>query len=138
MAFVTLISFSLIGLLSASFLRYQYTMQSKLGKKAYCIVGSDCFNVTNSKYGRTFGLKNEDVGISYYVLIIILTLNSLINPETKTITSIAVTVATTAALAFSFYLLTAQTLLLRKYCFLCLVSIVINLAMFVTSWMLLN
>lgn len=128
-----LLSLAILGLLSAGFLRYQYTMQLRLGKKAFCLVGSDCFEVTSSKYGRTLGFKNEDVGITYYLLLISLVTYYLIIPKGFEMISIFITGLSLLASGFSLYLLSAQVFAIKKYCFLCLLNIVINLSILLVS-----
>lgn len=135
---LVLLLLSLLGLLNASFLRYQYNMQVRFGKKSFCLIGSDCFEVTGSKYGRTLGLKNEDLGIGYYLLVASLVGYYLLRPNDSEAIKYIIPVATLTALVFSLFLLFAQSLILKKYCFLCLLSIGINLSLFVVSWFLLG
>lgn len=135
----TLIIFlSLLGLVSAAFLRYQYLQEKSFGKKAYCLLGSNCFAVTSSKYGRTLGIKNEDLGISYYLAVASLSFYQMLGPVFEVEVQLVIFGLSLGVVVFSLYLLTAQMFLIRKYCFLCLLSIGINFAIFWLSWIYLT
>lgn len=88
-----------------------------------CLFGKDCGVVVASKYGKTFGVKNELWGVVYYLSLIVL---SFIVPAT--FGSRIVAFAAFAAAAFSSYLLYLQLFVLRKYCSWCLMAIAINFA----------
>lgn len=133
-----LLPLALLGLLAASFLRFQYTRQLRSGKKSLCLIGSDCFEVTSSKYGRTLGFKNEDIGIIYYLLLFSLVTYYLIIPKGFEMVSILITGLSLLASGFSLYLLSAQVFVIKKYCFLCLLTIVINFSILLVSWILLK
>lgn len=135
---IILLTLAFLGLFSASFLRYQYIRELRQGKKSFCLIGSDCFEVTSSKYGKTLGFKNEDLGIIYYLLFISLVIYYLITPSVFEAVSVFITGLTLLAAGYSMYLLSAQVFVIKKYCFLCLLNIAVNLSIFLVSWSLLK
>lgn len=118
-----IVLFALIGLANAAYLYWQYRQVAK-GRPMFCLIGGDCQAVVESKYGRSFGVKNELWGMIYYALIISL---SLLN-----IKHLILNISLIAAL-FSLYLLFLQSVVLKKYCSWCLLAIFLNLAIFLTS-----
>lgn len=127
-----LLSFSLIGLVNAIFLHWQYVRFLRTGKKMYCFMGEDCSQVVGSKYGATLGLKNEKIGIFYYVTIGIFSLWNLsfYHSVPATIESFILAISGVATL-FSVYLFIVQAFILKKYCSWCLIAIFTNLLIFV-------
>ncbi len=85
----------------------------------FCLIGGDCGAVVGSKYGRTFGIKNEITGMVYYFLLAFSQFFGQ-NPN------IFITIGVSVALIFSFYLLFVQIVILRKFCSWCLIAIGIN------------
>lgn len=131
---VIIFSLSIFGLAIACFLRRQRNLQSQYGKMPYCVVGSDCFTVTSSKYGRTFGVKNEDLGIGYYLIVSGTLIFQLFVPTYQALTFLVTNSLSLGAAVFSIFLLATQIFILKKYCFMCLLSLGINLAIFAVSW----
>ena len=119
---------SIIGFLNAFYLNWQHRREVKTGQKMYCLIGGDCGEVVGSKYGKTFGIKNELIGMVYYALLGAYTLVGMF----AQIANFEILVKIIAALAaiFSFYLLYIQTIVLKKFCSWCLIAIAINLLIF--------
>ena len=119
---VIILLLSALGFLNAFYLYYQHKREVSSGQKMFCLIGGDCGAVVGSKYGRTFGIKNELIGMTYYFLLgfyLILT-DSLILPK----------LATLNAAVFSVYLLFIQAVILKKFCSWCLIAIFINFLIF--------
>jgi len=60
---------STLGFLNAFYLYYQHQREVITGQKMFCLIGGDCGKVVGSKYGRTYGVKNELIGMTYYLLL---------------------------------------------------------------------
>lgn len=84
----------------------------------FCLIGGDCGEVVGSKYGKTFGIKNEIIGMVYYVLLGIFIFTDSFK--------LAVAIAAVVSAIFSIYLLFIQSVILRKFCSWCLIAIAIN------------
>lgn len=119
----------LLGFINAFYLYYQHKREVATGQKMFCLIGGDCGAVVGSKYGRTLGIKNELIGMTYYTLLAVYFLIIIFIPQ---IAVFAILVKSTIIVAtvFSFYLLLAQTILLRKLCSWCLIAIFINFLIF--------
>ncbi len=124
-----LILLSLMGLLNTFYLHWQYMREKNLGKKMICLMGSDCFNVIDSKYGKTFGIKNEIYGFVFYSYLLIYSIFALIYPKIEIFTPFVFVITLVGAL-FSIYLFIVQSLILKKYCSWCLIAILINIIIF--------
>ncbi len=96
----------------------------------FCLIGGDCGAVVGSKYGRTFGIKNEITGMVYYFLLAFYSVVATLIPDTLLNFNLFVKVAVLIALIFSFYLLFVQSVILRKFCSWCLIAIAVNTILF--------
>lgn len=131
MRYILLLIFSALGFANALFLHLQYLQQEKSGKKMFCILGSSCGEVVASKYGKTFGIKNEWIGFVFYTAIGILSSMNFLEPNFHVYSHIPLFVITAFASTFSLYLLLIQSFVLKKICFMCLVAIVINISLLI-------
>lgn len=103
----------------------------KLNRPLLCPVGKGCNAVVASPYAVTLGIPNEVSGILYYALVIAsqvaagfssLALNQFV-------TDGLVVLAAVAAL-FSVYLIFIQAFVLRKWCEWCIMTSLVNIAIF--------
>lgn len=118
---------AIFGFLNAFYLYWQHKREVQTGQKMFCLIGGDCGAVVGSKYGKTFGVKNEITGMVYYFLLGIYSLIAVLLPGFASNFEIFIKIAVSVALVFSLYLLFAQTILLKKFCSWCLIAIAINI-----------
>lgn len=118
---IIIIILSLLGFINAFYLYWQHQKEVSTGKKMFCLIGGDCGAVVGSSFGKTFGIKNELIGMTYYVLIAVLASSGFLM-----LSKILALLAT----VFSLYLLYVQTIVLKKLCSWCLIAIAINLLIF--------
>ncbi len=123
MIFFTILA--LLGFINAFFLYWQHVQWKARGRKMYCLIGTGCTDVVGSPYGATFGIKNEVFGMVYYVTVIVL---AYLGDAVGGIRLLPI--VSGAAAAFSLYLLFIQLVVLRKYCFWCMIAITISLLLF--------
>lgn len=121
---------AVLGFLNAFYLHYQYKQYINTGKKMFCLIGGRCADVISSKYGTTLGIKNELIGMAYYVFLASYLLISMIIPEFGISLMLIAKVITIIATIFSLYLLFVQAVILRMFCSWCLIAIAINLLIF--------
>ena len=94
-----------------------------LKKKVICPINSkSCNMVLDSKYSRTLGVKNEIIGLLYYIGIVIAL---FMTPGTNTI--LAVKLISILAAAYSIILLMIQIRVLKNYCSWCITTAIINI-----------
>ena len=96
----------------------------------FCLIGGKCADVISSKYGTTFGIKNEIIGMAYYVFLSIYILIGILFPGFGQNFVLVVIIVTIVAAIFSIYLLVVQTAILKTLCSWCLIAIAINLIIF--------
>ncbi len=122
---IYLIILSVIGF-AASFYIY-YTKKYK--RKMYCLIGENCDEVVNSKYGKTFGIENTVPGMLYYAIILIygILLFSNGNIFKGSIIYYSLVSASIASVLFSIYLTGVQAFVLKKWCEYCIVSSISSL-----------
>ena len=127
---IFLIALSLIGF-AASFYIY-YT--KKYNKKMYCVIGENCDEVVNSRYGKTLGVENTVPGMLYYTIIFVygILLFSNGNIFKGSIIYYLVVSASIASVLFSIYLTSVQAFVLKKWCEYCIVSSVSSLLILIT------
>lgn len=114
-----------LGFINALFLYWQHVLWKQRGRKMFCLIGQGCAGVVDSEYGSAFGIQNEITGMVYYVCVILLALSGDMLYGIRLLPVIS-----GAATAFSFYLLFIQTAILRKFCFWCMIAIIINFLLF--------
>jgi uncharacterized membrane protein len=102
----------IIGLILSFLIFYS----KERNKKLICFIGKDCNKVIHSKYARTFGLRNEIIGMIFYLLVII-------NVPYLWVISLV-------ALVSSIYLFIIQVFKLKEYCDYCILTGIINLGIF--------
>lgn len=124
--------FIVLGLLNAVILYWQY-LRSLRGQKMVCLIGGDCMAVVSSPYGKTLGIKNEIIGVLYYLFLLITLIIGVQYPWFFPKIYSAHFLANFFALSYSVYLFLLQNRVLKKYCSWCIISGIINLALFVFS-----
>lgn len=121
---------SLLGFINSYFIHYQVSQHKKSGKKMYCLIGHGCFDVISSKYGTTLGIKYETAGMGYYGVLAIYSLTGIFLPKIAIGLSLLPVTLTILVALISLYLLILQMFVLKKFCFLCILAISINLCIF--------
>lgn len=121
---------SLLGLINDLFLFTQYRREKRTGEKMFCLFGGKCSDVVGSKFGRTFGIKNEIYGMFYYLLILIYSLIYFLSPQITGIINYYIKIVVLITIVFSIYLILIQSFILKKYCSWCIIAVIINFAIF--------
>lgn len=121
---------SILGFVNAAYLYFQHKREVETGQKMFCLIGGDCGAVVGSKYGKTFGIKNEKFGMAFYFLLAIYALLGIFLPQLTSNLEIVVKIVVIVAAICSLYLLFIQAIILRKFCSWCLIAILINLLIF--------
>lgn len=125
------ISLAILGLIGFAIAFYLYEA-NKHHKKVVCPLGHNCTAVVRSQFGHLFYIRNEIWGMVGYVLIFF----SAILAEVTTgalqyaFDTIILLVVVPSAL-FAVILTYAQFVILKKYCFWCMVANLINFIMFI-------
>lgn len=113
-----IIIFCAIGILITAYIAIAHALK----KKVVCPINSKSCNVVlDSKYSRTFGIKNEVIGLAYYIAV----LSIILTDQTGSIL-LATKLISILASAVSIILIGIQTRVLNNYCSWCITTAVIN------------
>jgi len=124
---------SISGLVNAGFLVWKHYQK----KPFVCPLDHDCSVVTESKWSRIFLVRNEVIGLLFFLGLIVGTLASLFNANWATLIFTVFPFATAASFLFSLFLVFIQFKVIKDYCFYCLISAGITLLVFLNSLLLL-
>ncbi|MEK6908769.1 MAG: vitamin K epoxide reductase family protein [Nanoarchaeota archaeon] len=109
---------SIIGIVITRYISIAHILK----KKVICPINSkSCNIVLDSKYSRTLGIKNEFIGLTYYIAVITAI---FIIPSTNIllVTKLMSILATT----YSIILLVIQIRVIKNYCSWCITTAIIN------------
>lgn len=116
---IVILILSILGILITAYI----TIAHSLKKQVICPINSkSCNIVLDSKYSRTFGIKNEVIGLLYYIIILT---TVLIIPSVNTI--LAAKLISILAATYSLLLLAIQLRILKNYCSWCITTAIINI-----------
>ena len=131
---ITFTVLSFLGICDASYLTYKHYFNKK---PLVCPIGEEhsCSDVTEGKYGKIFFVKNEVLGLLYYLSLFVLSLVAMFTVYTSLILMLLI-VMTAFGFLFSLYLIYLQKYVIKEYCFWCLISAGISTLLFVNSLLL--
>src|SRR3989339_60505 len=121
----------ILGVVNAIGLYWQHYQFHKNNRQMICPIGKgQCHEVVDSKYGKTLGIANDLLGIVYYVGLTVVLLVYLYVPDRSLVMSKLALFGVSFSFLFTLYLLFVQAFVLKKWCFWCLMSAVINILIF--------
>jgi len=129
---VTFIVFSILGITNASYLVYKHYRKQPL----VCPLDHDCSVVTESKWSHIFGVRNEILGLLFYVLMFLTIIYSLGAGQFAGTIHTLLMFATFGGLIFSIFLTSVSLFIIKDYCFYCLISASLSLLLFLNSLVL--
>ena len=115
---------ALFGMLNSLYIGYHRI----IGRKIYCPTGEKCNEVLESKYSKIFKIKNDILGLIFYLTIFILGFYTYLE-----YIKISTLFLSLGALTFSSYLIYVQANKLKNYCSYCIFSAIVNLIIFILS-----
>ena len=128
----TFLVLALMGSFNAGYLANQH----RKNKALVCPMDHDCTVVTESKWNTTFGVRNEYLGLFFYVLVLVLALLPVITSANGAMVKTILFYATAAGLAFSVFLTGLQIFIIKDYCFYCMISAGLSLLLFINVFLL--
>lgn len=129
-SFMTL---AITGIAVAGYLVWKHYRNTT--KPLVCPLDHDCSKVTESKWSTVFFVRNEVLGLLFYVSMLAAGAVVFLMPQFSLVFSL-IKLATGAGLLFSLFLLWVQVYKIKDYCFYCLLSALITLLLFVNSFFL--
>lgn len=121
---LSLILLSMAGIIDSGYLVLKHYSKKPLR----CLMGSkNCSKITESKWAKIFGIRNDHLGLIYYILLLIAIVGLFKGYQIAGY----LLWFSIIALVFSLFLVYVQRGILKEYCFFCLISAVINLLIFI-------
>lgn len=127
--FVLLIVISFLGFVNAGFLLWNHYKKKQL----VCPLNDKCNIVTESKWSHIFGIRNDALGLVYYLFSILFIIYILFFNGSIKIIFIFMNLI---AVLFSSFLLYVQAKIIKRYCFYCSISAILNIIIFILSFYL--
>ena len=122
---IFVIILAILGIINTS-----YLIISRLKKrKLICPINQDCNKVVESKWSKIFYINNDYLGLLYYLFILIGVL--YLNFVSENILFI-MKIVSIISLSFSIFLFYIQARIIKSYCFYCILSLLINLFIFIS------
>lgn len=120
------------GIIDTSYLLYQHYKKKPL----ICPMDHDCSVVTEGKWSRIFFVRNEILGLSFYLLLLTFIILSVILPNFSSKIYLFLFIFSIIGVVFSIFLVYLQIYKIRDYCFYCLISAFLTLLIFINSILL--
>ena len=130
-SFITL---AIIGIADAGYLVWKH--YSHKAGPLVCPLDHDCSKVTESKWSTIFWVRNEILGLLFYVSMLVAGLIIFFKPEFSLFSFpllLLIKIAAGIGLMFSLFLLLVQIYKIKDYCFYCMLSALITLLLFVNG-----
>ena len=126
---VSLIVLAILGIFDSGYLIKKRVKKQPLS----CPINGGCEKVVESRWNAIFFIKNDVLGLFYYIFILFLTLYLFfVSDKFLFLTQIFSGIS----LLFSLILVFIQVKIINEYCFYCLISALINLLIFVNVFVL--
>jgi len=120
---------SFLGIIDAGYLAYNHIQKKPL----ICPINAHCSAVTESKWSHMFGVRNEFLGVVYYVGLFGGILGTFLFPSVRPLLFLALVFGTTLGFLFSVFLVFLQAAVIKNYCFYCMISALISFLLFLDS-----
>ncbi len=120
------------GIINSGYLFWNHHQKKPL----VCPLDHDCSIVTESKWSHLFGLRNELLGILFFIGMLVLGLTSLTTLLPSSTTLLFMIIGASLGLLFSVFLVLIQSFVIKNYCFYCLISAIISTLLFAMSILL--
>lgn len=125
---------SIMGFANAAYLIYKHYRERK--KPLVCPLNHDCSVVTESKWSHLFGVRNEVLGMLFFVGMFVLALGLVFFPAYAALLRTVILVSAGLGVLFSGALVYLQAKIIKNYCFYCLISAGITVLVFLNGWLL--
>ncbi len=130
-AYASFIALSIGGIAVSSYLMYHHRKKQPL----VCPMNHDCSVVTNSKWSRIFFLRNETLGLLFYLSLAVGSLLAFFQWQAQLLVML-LQIATGTGLLFSLFLVYVQAKIIKDYCFYCMISAILTVLLFINSFFL--
>ena len=131
MTFVaTFIALALGGIINSAWLAYQHYKKKPL----ICPFDHDCGVVTESRWSAVLGVRNEALGILFYVFMFGAAIAATALPPLAGTISLLLVLSASGGTIYSAFLVCVQFFIIRDYCFYCLISALLTALLLINSF----
>jgi len=125
----TVLALSAIGLITSWHIYNKKSNKERL----VCKIGDKCQEVVTSKYSTMFGIKNETLGMLFYISVAVLTVTMMTGVDSilRIPLLLGLVIMTGGATLYSLVLTYIQVFVLKEWCEYCLISAAATAAIFV-------
>lgn len=120
---------SFLGILDAGYLAYKHVQKKPL----VCPINHMCEEVTDSKWANMFGMRNEYMGLAYYLLLFAGGVATILYPAYQPPLYLLLFGTTCLGIIYSAFLVSLQAFVIKNYCFYCMISAFLTLLLFLNS-----
>ncbi len=121
-----------VGLANAGYLTWKHYQRKPL----VCPLDHKCDVVTESKWSHLIGVRNEVLGLLFFIGMIFGMIAVLIFSFHASFILFLLFIGTLLGSLFSLFLLGVQVFVIRDYCFYCMISALITLLLCVNTFVL--
>lgn len=125
---ISILVLSLAGIFIAGYLVYKHAKKQPL----VCPIGDSCTQVTESRWSETFGIRNDTMGLAFYIAVFLSGIALFLSPSFNALFFTYFPYIEGAAVLFSAYLIYIQGFIIKNWCFWCMASAIINLMLLLT------
>lgn len=129
---ITLLVLAVFGVIDAGYLVWRHYKKGPL----ICPLHHDCSVVTESEWAKIFGIRNDILGIMYYLVVIAGVISALALQDYRMIIYQGLGVISSMAALFSLLLMYVQRYVIKDYCFYCILSTIISLLIAINTFVL--
>lgn len=126
---IAIVLLAVLGTIDSAYLYYKHLKKEPL----YCPIGGQCDAVVTSKWSATFGLRNELLGIVYYLIVLAAAGLLVSMPKYYSQIRLVLSAVTGGGFLFSVFLTYLQFGVIKKYCFYCLLSSGVSISLFAAA-----
>jgi uncharacterized membrane protein len=128
-AFIVL---SFLGVIDTGYLFYQHYQKKPL----VCPLDHPCEIVTESRWSTILGVRNETLGLIFYVGLFSTIVASVIWPGVASTLYLLLLTGTGGGFLYSLFLVYLQSFVIKNYCLYCLISAALALLLFLNNLVL--
>lgn len=135
----TLIALVIGGIADSGYLVYRHRLALR-HQPTFCPLDHDCNVVTESKWSSVLGIRNDSLGLAFFVgmLAAVLAMLSFAGGPMARGILFWMSVAGGVGTAYSLFLVVVQLFIIKDYCFYCLISAGLTIIVFANCAYLLS
>ncbi|MDP3989772.1 MAG: vitamin K epoxide reductase family protein [archaeon] len=126
-----------LGTINAGYLLWKHQKQKQNPKQPLvCPLNHDCSVVTESRWSHIFWIRNETLGVLFFLSMFLAVLSMIIVPSLLNLLALPVLLAAGGSILFSIILILIQAFVIKDYCFYCIISAILTVIIFINSYLL--